>query len=184
MAFGKDLQLKSSCDIIFARKQPKEREKAMIRRAEKKDIDRLEELLRQVLELHAEIRPDIFLSGTTKYTAKELEEILADEEKPIFVATDEKDCVIGYAFCVLKRQPFSTNMRDFTTLFVDDLCVDQNCRGEQVGRRLFDAVVAYAKERGCYDVTLNVWEGNKGARAFYEKMGMFPKETQMELILP
>ena len=76
----------------------------MIRRAEKKDIDRLEELLRQVLELHAEIRPDIFLSGTTKYTAKELEEILADEEKPIFVATDEKDCVIGYAFCVLKRQ--------------------------------------------------------------------------------
>ena len=41
----------------------------------------------------------------------------------------------------------------------------------------------YAREQGCYDVTLNVWEGNDNARAFYEKMGMFVKETQMETIL-
>ena len=48
---------------------------------------------------------------------------------------------------------------------------------------LFDYVKEYAKARGCYDVTLNVWEGNANARAFYEKKGMFVKETQMEIIL-
>ena len=46
-----------------------------IRRAVDKDIPRLHELLGQVLQIHAEIRPDIFISGTTKYTDEELREI-------------------------------------------------------------------------------------------------------------
>ena len=45
---------------------------------------------------------------------------------------------------------------------------------------LFDYVMDFAKQTGCYTVTLNVWEGNDSARHFYEKMGMFVRETQME----
>ena len=83
----------------------------------------------------------------------------------------------------MKKQPFSTNMRDFKTLFIDDLCVDESSRGLHIGTLLYQYVLNYAKEKGCYDVTLNVWEGNNSARAFYEKMGMKVKETQMEIIL-
>ena len=43
-----------------------------IRKAEEKDIPRLLALLGQVLQIHAEIRPDIFIPGTTKYTVCEL----------------------------------------------------------------------------------------------------------------
>ena len=43
-----------------------------IRRAQEKDIPRLIELLEQVLLIHADIRPDIFIPGTTKYTNEEL----------------------------------------------------------------------------------------------------------------
>ena len=39
-----------------------------VRRAEIKDIDKVSMLLSEVLELHAKLRPDIFISGTTKYT--------------------------------------------------------------------------------------------------------------------
>ena len=74
-------------------------------------------------------------------------------------------------------------MRDFQTLFIDDLCVDEKYRGQHVGKRLYEYALAYAKELGCYDLTLNVWEGNDNARAFYEKMGMFVKETQMEILI-
>ncbi len=154
-----------------------------IRRAEEKDIGRVSELLSEVLEIHASIRPDIFISGTTKYTAEELKGIFANDETPVFVAADENGRVVGYTFCVMKRQPFSTNMKDFRTLFIDDLCIDESCRGQHVGRKLFDYVMAYAKSQGCYDVTLNVWEGNDSARGFYEKMGMFVKETQMEILV-
>lgn len=154
-----------------------------VRRAKKEDIAGVKALLAQVLELHAAIRPDIFLSGTTKYTDEELERIFADEATPVFVAADENGAVLGHAFCILKRQPFSTNMRDFKTLFIDDLCVDEKCRGQHVGRTLYEFVLRFAREQGCYDVTLNVWEGNDAARAFYEKMGLRVKETQMEAVL-
>ena len=152
-----------------------------VRKAEIKDIEKVSKLLSEVLELHAKLRPDIFISGTTKYTKEELTNIKNDDT-PVFVAINNSE-VVGYAFCIIKRQPFSTNMIDFKTLYIDDLCVDEECRGKHVGTILYKYVLNYAKEIGCYDVTLNVWEGNDNARVFYEKMGMFVKETQMEVIL-
>ena len=75
-----------------------------IRKAEEKDIPRIMELLSQVLQIHAEIRPDVFIPGTTKYTDSELKELLEQEDKPIFVAAGEDDVCMGYAFCQLKEQ--------------------------------------------------------------------------------
>ena len=154
-----------------------------IRRADKKDIPRLLELLQQVLEIHAKIRPDIFISGTTKYTNEEWEELIRDDTKPIYVAADENDRCVGYAFCQIKNQPFSNNMVPFTSLFIDDLCVDATTRGQHVGQSLFEFVKGEAKRLGCYEVTLNVWTGNPAAENFYEKLGMKTKERQMEFIL-
>ena len=143
-----------------------------IRKAEEKDIPRLLALLGQVLQIHAEIRPDIFIPGTTKYTVCELAELL-----------NEEDMCMGYAFCQLKEQPFSTNMVPFKSLFIDDLCVDKQARGQHIGESLFEYVKQQAKALGCYEVTLNVWTGNTSAERFYEKMGMKTKERQMEYIL-
>lgn len=70
-----------------------------IRNAEERDIPRILQLLGQVLQIHAELRPDIFLPGTTKYTADELAGLLKQEDKPIYVAVDEADVCLGYAFC-------------------------------------------------------------------------------------
>lgn len=154
-----------------------------IRRAGEKDIPRLIELLQQLLDIHAKIRPDIFISGTTKYTNDELLQMILDDRNPIYVAVNEKDLCMGYAFCQLREQPFSNNMVPFTSLFIDDLCVDQSLRGQHIGESLFEFVKAEAKRLGCYEVTLNVWAGNTSAEHFYEKMGMKTKERQMEYIL-
>ncbi len=51
-----------------------------IRKAEEKDILKIMELLGQVLQIHADIRPDVFIPGTTKYSEEELKAILKDEE--------------------------------------------------------------------------------------------------------
>ena len=154
-----------------------------IRKAEEKDIPQIMDLLGQVLQIHADIRPDIFLPNTTKYTHDELKEMLKNERKPIYVAADEADSCIGYAFCQLREQPFSNNMVQFTSLFIDDLCVDQKTRGQHIGEQLFEHVKNEAKRLGCYEVTLNVWTGNTSAEKFYEKMGLKTKERQMEYIL-
>ncbi len=72
---------------------------------------------------------------------------------------------------------------DVKTLYIDDICVDENCRGMHVGNAIYEHILQFAKDSGCYNVTLNVWELNPGARAFYEKMGLVPQKTTMEKIL-
>ena len=99
------------------------------------------------------------------------------------VAVNEDGVCMGYAFCQMQEQPFSTNMVPFKSLFIDDLCVDQQARGQHIGESLFEYVKQQAKEQGCYEVTLNVWAGNTSAEHFYEKMGMNTKKRQMEYIL-
>ena len=153
-----------------------------IRRARESDIPQVEHLLHEVLEVHAKIRPDIFQSGSAKYSEEDLKRIFRDPEAPVFVAAEEHGNVLGYLFGIL-QQSASAAMRPIRTLYIDDLCVEENSRGLHIGRQLYEYALAYAREQGCYDVTLNVWEGNDRARAFYEKLGMRVKETQMETIL-
>ena len=154
-----------------------------IRRAEAKDTQRVLDLLSQVLEIHAVIRPDLFVSGTRKYTADELQTIFQDEDRPVFVAEDADGNVIGYCFCVLETVTHSNNLRESRSMYIDDFCVDEKSRGQKVGKMLCDYAIAYAREKGCYDVTLNVWAGNDAAEAFYRRMGFTPRKTYMERIL-
>ena len=60
-------------------------------------------------------------------------------------------------------------MVPFKSLFIDDLCVDQEARGQHIGESLFEYVKSEAKQLGCYEVTLNVWAGNTPAEKFYKK---------------
>jgi ribosomal protein S18 acetylase RimI-like enzyme len=136
-----------------------------------------------VLEIHAKIRPDVFVSGSTKYSEEELREIFADDEKPVFVAVDDADEVLGYAFCMIHKLPEKPYIHPITMLYIDDLCVDENARGQHIGQQLYEHVVSYARELGCHSVMLNVWEGNDSAKAFYRNVGMKVKETHMEVIL-
>ncbi len=152
-----------------------------IRKAENRDIPRLTELLSQVLEVHASKRPDLFKSGTTKYDDAELTEIIADPERPIFVG-EHDGVVVGYAFCVFQRHS-ERNVPNFTTLYIDDLCVDEKMRGLHVGRALYEYVLKYAREQGCYNVTLNVWACNESAMKFYERCGLQVQKIGMEKIL-
>ena len=105
-----------------------------IRRAEERDTEGVLRLLSQVLEVHAEIRPDLFVSGTRKYTKEEVQQIFRDENRPVFVAVDEEDQVVAYCFCILQQTEHANNLRDSKSLFIDDFCVDERCRGQHVGR--------------------------------------------------
>ncbi len=153
-----------------------------IRRACEKDMDGINSLLRQVLEVHHNGRPDIFKPNAKKYTDEELKDILADDTKPIFVAV-ENESVLGYAFCVFQKHIDNNILTDIKTLYIDDLCVDEKLRGKHIGKSLYDFVTGFAKENGCYNVTLNVWSCNENAMKFYEKCGLKPQKIGMEVVL-
>ena len=153
-----------------------------VRRAEEGDIPAILNLLVQVDLVHHNGRPDLFKGPATKYSAEELEAILADGETPVFVCTDEQDRVLGHGFCVMQHSG-GRLMVEHTTVYIDDICVDENARGKGAGKALYEHILAFARERGAYNVTLNVWSCNPGARAFYEKLCLVPYKTGMEMIL-
>lgn len=154
-----------------------------IRRAKAQDMDGINNLLLQVCLVHHKGRPDLFKYGAKKYTDEELLAIIHDDMRPIFVAVDEKERVMGYAFCIFQQHLNNNILTDIKTLYIDDLCVDENIRGKHIGKQLYDAVLSFAKESGCYNVTLNVWSLNEGAMKFYEACGLKPQKIGMETIL-
>ncbi len=153
-----------------------------VRRAAERDIPAIMALLVQVNMVHHNGRPDLFKGPTTKYTGEELAAILSSDDTPVFVGVDESDRVLGHGFCVLQHAGGQL-MEEHDTLYIDDICVDENARGLGVGRALYGHILSHARERGCYNVTLNVWSCNPGAMRFYEKLGMTPYKVGMETIL-
>ena len=153
----------------------------MIRKAIAKDIPSIIALLHQVNMVHHVIRPDLFKPNTTKYNEQEVEALLDDDSKPIFVYDDGD--VLGHAFCQVTEVKDDKLLQDIKTLYIDDICVDEKARGKHFGKALYEFVHDYAKSIGCYNITLNVWEGNDAALRFYRNLGMKTQKTGMETIL-
>ena len=153
-----------------------------ITKAENRDIPGMIKLLKQVGQVHHEIRPDLFRGGAQKYSAEDLERMLKDATRPIFVAREEDD-VLGYAFCIHQESYGDAVLVDGKTLYIDDLCVEEGKRNQHIGKALYEHVCGYAKSCGCRAVTLNVWCGNDSAMEFYYRRGMKPQKIGMEMIL-
>ena len=153
-----------------------------IRFAKPEDVAGILKLLKQVGRVHHEGRPDIFRHNAQKYGASQVIAMLDSAKTPIFVAV-EANQVLGYGFCILKEHKNDPVIADHTELYIDDLCVDENCRGKHIGTTIYEAIVRYAKMRKCYNVTLNVWTCNPGAMKFYESLGLKPQKVGMEVLL-
>ena len=153
-----------------------------VRRSTEKDIPQIMELLKQVNKVHHDGRPDLF-KLTTKYSEDELSVIISNDETPVFVYDDGEGRVLGHGFCVLQHAENTRLLSDILTLYIDDICVDENARGKHVGKAIYDHIIDHARHIGCYNVTLNVWTCNPGAMKFYEKLGLEPYKIGMETIL-
>ena len=143
-----------------------------VRPAEIRDIPTILELLVQVDMVHHNGRPDLFKGPVTKYTAKELEEIFAKEDAPVFVCVDESDRVLGHAFTVHKQIVGNNVLTDVRTLYIDDICVDEAARGQGVGKEMICLALKMAFEiLKAEKVTLGVFENNPAAYHCYKAAG-------------
>ncbi len=153
-----------------------------VRFAQAGDIPAILGLLRQVGQVHHKARPDLFRSGAQKYGASQLLAMLEDPKTPIFVAAEKKK-VLGYGFCRVKSYDHDPVFTDHTEVYIDDLCVEEACRGQGIGSTLYAQICRYAKMRQADRVTLNVWSGNEHAVAFYKKLGLQPQKIGLEMKL-
>lgn len=151
----------------------------VICKAQQVHIPGMLNLLKQVGQVHHDIRPDIFRDGALKYDTSALAQLLTDPNSPIFVSCQE-DKVLGYCFCQWRDYRGSGVQTDRLELYIDDLCVDETCRGKGIATALYNHVTAYARAAGCSFISLNVWCGNDTAQRFYAGLGMTPRSVTME----
>lgn len=153
-----------------------------VRKAKDSDATALYDLLGQVLLVHHNIRPDLFRASGAKHDIDEIKLMIANSANPIFVAVDDTDYPVGHCMCMVQSEKHPNGV-PHKTLHIDDLCIDEAHRSQGIGKLLCDYAMDYAKKIGCYNVTLNVWEGNDNAKTFYDNLGFEPYRTSLERIL-
>ncbi len=152
-----------------------------IRLAKANDIPAILDLLGEILAVHHKGRPDIFKSSGSKYDHQQLAQLLNDPNQPVFVYEQDGQ-ILGHLFCQFQEAQGNV-LEPVKTLFIDDLCVSSSARGQGLGEKFIDFARGYAKEQGCYNLTLDVWADNAGAVRFYERLGLEPQKMRMEEIL-
>lgn len=142
----------------------------MVRFAEEKDIPRINELRRQVNELHAQGRPDVFKSGFCQELQDRVYELWRGEESDVIVA--EKDGVIcgmaGVEYLSKQESPYCNARKIY---YITEFGVDEACQRQGVGRELMDFMRADARAKGFSSIELDMWTFNETAQKFYEAIG-------------
>ena len=150
----------------------------VIRTANVMDIDKILLLENQVFDLHIKARPDMFKKNPLSHDY--IKDIIDGNKGKIFVAEDDKE-IIGYCIIFIREVKNHYVMHDMINIKIDDLCVDEKYRQKGIGRKLFEAVKMFAKEKNAKFIELTVWELNKNAKEFYKHLGMKTRINNIEL---
>lgn len=151
----------------------------MVRFAKEKDIDRVNELRKQVNDIHVEGRPDVFKAGFGNEIRDLAKVILESENCDIIVA--ERDGIICGMACVdYVNRPETAygNARSF--YHVQEIAVDTEFRRQGVAKELLEFMITDAKKRKLNKIELDVWEFNDSAIEFYQAVGFSQTRRWME----
>lgn len=156
--------------------------KISIRKAEKKDAERIVQLLETIALLHHKGRPDIY-GNTAKYNVPDIEKKISNTDEIILVAVNEDDTVLGYTMSkIIDILPNGNNL-GYKKMYIDDVCVDASYRKHGIGKILMSETKQIAIDNKCHICDLNVWAFNENAIKFYESCGMKKQRIYMEYVL-
>lgn len=155
---------------------------ATIRPAVKEDHPAITIIGFETQEIHADGYPDIFRHGVSGIPLEYFMHVIEGKDTTVFVAeTDEQ--VVGYVFLnVHDAAPYGFLMPR-RLAEISDIAVLRAFNNRGIGHQLFTASTEWAKARGATSLELQVWEFNKNAIAFYERLGMVPINRTMSLSL-
>ncbi len=153
-----------------------------VRFAKEDELDRINELRKQVNDLHVEGKPDVFKPGFCGELRDFINVIWNDPEQEIVVAVAD-GIVCGFAIIHHINKPENPFMKERDFLDIDEFCVDEAYRRKGVATDLIAFIKEYAKKKGFHRIELNMWEFNQGALAFYESVGFETYRRYMEIML-
>lgn len=147
-----------------------------IRNMTKQDYVVVNEIMKEVHEIHVKNRPDLYVDIENPCLWETFVKDIENENIISILAENEE--VLGICFVSFREKTCMVNQR---TAYMDDLCVRERWRGKGIGTKLFQCAKEEAKKKGAERLDLMVWEFNKNAFAFYKKMNMHVQRSIMEV---
>ncbi len=155
---------------------------ATIRPTVKEDYPAITTIGFETQEIHAEAYPDIFRQGVSGIPVEYFTHMIEGKDTTVFVAVLDNQ-VVGYVFLYIKDAPPYGYLMPRRVVEISDIAVLRAYNNKGIGHQLFTASTEWAKTRGATSLELEVWEFNKNAIAFYERLGMAPINRTMLLSL-
>ena len=143
------------------------------------DYNEVDRLMAQVHQLHVNGRPDLYIDVDHIYSFDQFKEMVENEDMITILAEDEEK-VVGICMVSMRARTCMVKRR---TAYMEDLCVDEECRGKGIGKKLFLYAKDLSVKMGAERLDLMVWDFNESARKFYESMGMKPQRYIYETML-
>ena len=129
----------------------------ILRIAEEKDFPAILELIREMADF--ENMSDKLFNSVERMKAEK-------EYLNCFVAETTENKIIAYATYFFTYHTFIGKC-----LYMDDLYVKSDYRGNGIGLRLMNKVIEFAKENQCHKLRWQVSSWNEGAKKFYKNLG-------------
>lgn len=153
-----------------------------VRFAEEWELERINELRKQVNDLHVAGKREVFKPGFSDELKNHIYAIWEDPDQQILVA-ERNDCIVGFAILHHIVRPENVFRYEMDFLDIDEFGVDEAYRRQGVAGNMIEFIRQYAKEKGFHRIELNMWEFNESALAFYEAMGFSTYRRYMEMLL-
>ena len=153
----------------MAKNKEKKASEIKIKKAKKRDFDKIIELIK---ELAAYER----LEGPDEFAVKRLYKDTFGKNPFVnmLVAKENKE-IIGYAIYFHSYSSFLAKR----TMFLEDIFITQSRRNTGIGKLFFDRLIEISNDQGCGRVEWAVLDWNIDAIAFYNKIGAKPLSDWM-----
>ena len=154
----------------------------IVRFAKESELDRVNELRKQVNDIHVEGKPDVFKPGFGQELRDFVKVIWNDPEQEIVVAEDD-GVICGFAVLHHINKPENPFMKERDFIDIDEFCVDKDHRRKGAASEMVSFIKKFAREKGFRRIELNMWEFNQNALAFYEAAGFKTFRRYMEMMI-
>jgi aminoglycoside 6'-N-acetyltransferase I len=126
------------------------------------------------------MRQGLWPDAPLEYLNFDLDELLADPEAAIFVASDSYGKLTGFIEAGLRA--YGEGCETSPVGYIEAWYVDPHVRGQKLGKEMVYAAEQWAREKGCTEMASDTWLENDVGIAAHLKLGYWEAERLVHFV--
>jgi aminoglycoside 6'-N-acetyltransferase I len=126
------------------------------------------------------MRQGLWPDAPLDYLALDLDDLLADPDSAIFVASDSHGQLVAFLEAGLRA--YAEGCETSPVGYIEAWYVDPHVRGQKLGRDLIHTAEGWAREKGCAEMASDTWLENETGIAAHVKMGYYEVDRLVHFV--